>query len=321
IHETKMLQVDLWMLRHIWGNVHFDFASTSARGLSGGIICLWNSLVFRLVLEKGIPKHHPILLKESIVDYGPTPFWFFHSWLEMDGFHDLVIRVWIASQKADTYVLKKEHHHRLSIIDSKINQGYVSEEDFMTQHDSLSILGDMDRLEAKDYAQKPKIKWALEGDKNTSFFHGTLKEKRSPLALLLSSIRCLSTLYPKLIDIIKEDVVYFIQEFSTSHEIRKGCNPSFIALILKVPNAKFVYDFRPISLIGCQYKIIAKILANRLSNVIGDCVSPIQSAFIKGRYILDGSLILNEILVEYRHQHKELLLFKVDFEQAFDSVR
>ncbi|GJX49067.1 RNA-directed DNA polymerase, eukaryota, reverse transcriptase zinc-binding domain protein [Tanacetum coccineum] len=45
--ETKMLQVDLWMLRQIWGNVHFDFASSSARGLSGGIICLWNSLVFR----------------------------------------------------------------------------------------------------------------------------------------------------------------------------------------------------------------------------------------------------------------------------------
>nr|GEW46586.1 RNA-directed DNA polymerase, eukaryota [Tanacetum cinerariifolium] len=74
-------------------------------------------------------------------------------------------------------------------------------------------------------------------------------------------------------------------------------------------------------LIGCQYKIIGKLLANRLSNVIGDCVSPVQSAFIKGRYILDGPLILNEILAEYRQQHKELFLFKVNFEKAFDSVR
>ena len=47
IQETKLLQVELWMLRQIWGNVHFDFATTSARGLLGGIICLWNSLVFR----------------------------------------------------------------------------------------------------------------------------------------------------------------------------------------------------------------------------------------------------------------------------------
>ncbi|GJZ54916.1 putative RNA-directed DNA polymerase, eukaryota, reverse transcriptase zinc-binding domain protein [Tanacetum coccineum] len=98
-------------------------------------------------------------------------------------------------------------------------------------------------------------------------------------------------------------------------------NPSFIALISKTPNAKFLFDFHPISLIGCQYKIIGKLLANRLSNVIGDCVSSVQSAFIKGRYILDGPLILNEILAKCRHQNKELLLFKVDFEKAFDSVR
>ncbi|GJY03288.1 RNA-directed DNA polymerase, eukaryota, reverse transcriptase zinc-binding domain protein [Tanacetum coccineum] len=122
-------------------------------------------------------------------------------------------------------------------------------------------------------------------------------------------------------DTIEEDVVSFVQEFSTFHEIPKGCNPSFIALIRKVSNAKFVSDFQPISLIGCQYKIIGKLLANRLSNVIRDCISPVQSAFIKVRYILDGPLILNEVLVEYRKHHKELLVFKVDFEKAFDSLR
>ncbi|GJZ71543.1 putative RNA-directed DNA polymerase, eukaryota, reverse transcriptase zinc-binding domain protein [Tanacetum coccineum] len=47
---------------------------------------------------------------------------------------------------------------------------------------------------------------------------------------------------------------------------------------------------------GCQYKIIGKILANRLSMVIGSCVSPEQSAFIKGRNILDVPLILNEVM-------------------------
>ncbi|GKG11513.1 hypothetical protein Tco_0342913, partial [Tanacetum coccineum] len=59
----------------------------------------------------------------------------------------------------------------------------AGEADFMNQHDSLSILGDMDRLEAKDYAQKAKIKWAPEGDENISFFHGTLKKKRRQLAI------------------------------------------------------------------------------------------------------------------------------------------
>ncbi|PWA56941.1 RNA-directed DNA polymerase, eukaryota [Artemisia annua] len=41
-----MLHVDMWMTGQVWGNTHFDFASTSARGMSGGIICIWNNLAF-----------------------------------------------------------------------------------------------------------------------------------------------------------------------------------------------------------------------------------------------------------------------------------
>nr|GEX84821.1 RNA-directed DNA polymerase, eukaryota [Tanacetum cinerariifolium] len=52
-----------------------------------------------------------------------------------------------------------------------------------------------------------------------------------------------------------------------------GSNSSFIALILKIPGAKIVKDFRPISLIGSLYKIIAKLLANRLVTVMSDLVN------------------------------------------------
>ncbi|GJS69302.1 hypothetical protein Tco_0702143 [Tanacetum coccineum] len=87
-------------------------------------------------------------------------------------------------------------------------------------------------------------------------------------------------------DLIEGDVVRFVLELFCTNSFPKVCNSSFIALISKVHNAKFVTDFRPISLIGCQYKIIGKILANRLSGVIGSCINPVQSAFIKGRNIL-----------------------------------
>ena len=72
----------------------------------------------------------------------------------------------------------------------------------------------------------------------------------------------------------------------------KGNNASFITLIPKVIDAKFVTDFRPISLIGSVYKVVTKILANRLSSVISDLVSESQSAFIANRQILDGPFIL-----------------------------
>ena len=120
---------------------------------------------------------------------------------------------------------------------------------------------------------------------------------------------------------VEDDVVRLVCDFFESSSIPKGCNPSFIALIPKIQDSKFVKDFRPISLIGCQYKIIGKLLANRLSSIIGDCVSVEQSGFIKGRQILDGPLILNEVMDWYKRRKKKLLVFKVDFEKAYDSLR
>ncbi|GJV32187.1 hypothetical protein Tco_1392587 [Tanacetum coccineum] len=76
--------------------------------------------------------------------------------------------------------------------------------------------------------------------------------------------------------------------------IPKGCDSFFIALIPKTPEAKMVKDFKPISLIGSLYKIIAKILANRLMAVLGDIVSEVQSAFVADRQIFDGPFIFKE---------------------------
>ena len=79
-------------------------------------------------------------------------------------------------------------------------------------------------------------------------------------------------------------------------------------------------DFQPISLVGSLYKILAKVLANKLRQVIDSVVSDVQSAFVKNRQIIDGILIANEVVDEARKSKKELLMFKVDFEKAYDSV-
>ncbi|XP_071700037.1 uncharacterized protein [Rutidosis leptorrhynchoides] len=79
-------------------------------------------------------------------------------------------------------------------------------------------------------------------------------------------------------------------------------------------------DFWPISLIGSYYKIISKILANRLRKVINKIVGPEQSAFIKGRQILDGISVANEIIEDLKRAKKKCLIFKADFAKAFDSL-
>ncbi|GJU52608.1 hypothetical protein Tco_1226322 [Tanacetum coccineum] len=75
---------------------------------------------------------------------------------------------------------------------------------------------------------------------------------------------------------MEKDVVYTVSYFFIECMFPKGRNASFIALIPKMQDAKVVKDYRPISLIGSLYKIIAKILANRLVMVLGDLVSERQ---------------------------------------------
>nr|GEZ38061.1 cysteine-rich receptor-like protein kinase [Tanacetum cinerariifolium] len=84
-----------------------------------------------------------------------------------------------------------------------------------------------------------------------------------------------------------------------------------------------IYDLTYISLIcliGCVYKVISKLLASHLARVIDRVTRPNQSTFIKGRQILDGCLVANEISRMAKLEDQNLLIFKVDFEKAFDSV-
>nr|GEZ07881.1 hypothetical protein [Tanacetum cinerariifolium] len=69
------------------------------------------------------------------------------------------------------------------------------------------------------------------------------------------------------------------------------------------------------------YKVITKILANRLSSVISDLVSDVQTTFVSNRQILDGPFIINELLSWCKRKKKQAMLFKVDFAKAYDLVR
>nr|GEZ24206.1 hypothetical protein [Tanacetum cinerariifolium] len=91
------------------------------------------------------------------------------------------------------------------------------------------------------------------------------------------------------------DIVRAVTYFHRSNKFPKGFNSSFITLIPKVADPVFIKNYRPISLIGSMYKIICKLLANRLAKVVGDLISSEQPAFIKRRQIMDGPMILNEI--------------------------
>nr|GEU61580.1 RNA-directed DNA polymerase, eukaryota, reverse transcriptase zinc-binding domain protein [Tanacetum cinerariifolium] len=75
------------------------------------------------------------------------------------------------------------------------------------------------------------------------------------------------------------------------------------------------------SLIGSVYKIITKVLVNRLCLVMSDLISDVQFAFVANRQILDGPFILNELMSWCKHNKQKIMIFKIDFEKDFESVR
>ena len=71
---------------------------------------------------------------------------------------------------------------------------------------------------------------------------------------------------------------------------------------------------------GGLYKLLAKVLANRLKKVIGKVVSHDQNAFVTGRQILDSSLIANEVIDNWNKKGDKGVICKLDIEKAYDNI-
>nr|GFC52209.1 putative RNA-directed DNA polymerase, eukaryota, reverse transcriptase zinc-binding domain protein [Tanacetum cinerariifolium] len=282
----------------------------------------------------------------------------------------------------------------LSSIEKKIDDYSASQADKENRINIIYEIKKLDSLESMDLLQKAHIKWDVEGDENSKFFHRLINQKRRNQMINGLMVDGTWIMDPKLIkdtflqfyevkfqaqddqvvfpnlpysltldnrdwdnlerrvnlDEIKEaiwdcgsskasgrdgytfafvkkfwgtihiDLHEFVDYFFTFSTMPHGANSSFFTLIPKVNNPTCIMDFPPISLIGIHYKIITKILANSLAKVVDKIISKEQSAFIAGCQILDGPLILTEIIEWYKIRQKKLLIFKVDFEKAFDSI-
>ena len=82
---------------------------------------------------------------------------------------------------------------------------------------------------------------------------------------------------------MKEEVLGFFREFHDQCRFVKNLNATFLVLIPKKQTVEDFKDLRPISLVGGLYKILTKVLANRIKRVLDKVISKSQNAFVKGR--------------------------------------
>ncbi|GJR10771.1 RNA-directed DNA polymerase, eukaryota [Tanacetum coccineum] len=280
-----------------------------------------------ITLERYLSDHRLILLREYHFDYGPTLFRFFHYWFEMEGFSKIMedswkespsdesnamismmgklkflktkIREWNKTNMLCQKNVKAQCKADLEAVEVIIDSGNGNEEIAIKRTELVKNLQHIDKLNSLEIAQKAKVKWAIEGEENSSFStmrfskrlsleqHVELEREVSNEEIKRAVWDCGSDKAPSpdgftfgfyryFWYLIENDVYNVVKYFFMHGEIPKGCNSSFIALIPKILDANL---------------------------------------------ILDGPFILDELIQWCKRKKKQFLVFKVDFEKAYDSIR
>lgn len=119
---------------------------------------------------------------------------------------------------------------------------------------------------------------------------------------------------------MKDDLWEVVDESRASSFVFKDLNNTMIALILKNGNVSSFDDLRPISLCNSVYKVISKVMANRLTMVLGTIISEEQRGFAPNRSIVEGIIIAHEAIHSIRLAGTEKTFVKLDTKKAYDNV-
>nr|GEV41168.1 RNA-directed DNA polymerase, eukaryota [Tanacetum cinerariifolium] len=230
-----------------------------------------------------------------------------------------IIRVWVRDLNNLKAGVKNSIIDNLVAIDKDLDNGIISDDMLLNRLEFSQKLYDLKQSDLKDAAQKAKVKWAIEGDENSKFFHGIINKRRAQLAIRGVFVNGVWHTEPSL---VKDS---FLDHFAT--HFKQPASPR-LKLNMSLPNClssdqtdDLDRNITNDEIRAAVWECVTKILANRLSMVISDLVSNTQSAFVKNRQILDGPFILNEALAWCKRKKKQALIFKVDFAKAYDSVR
>ena len=118
------------------------------------------------------------------------------------------------------------------------------------------------------------------------------------------------------------NVVNFIQRVFQFPSLIREVNQTFLVLIPKGPQPEDIRDFRPISLCNVIYKLVTKIIVNRIKTHMPTIISPNQCSFVPGRHSSDNIIVAQEVIHSMKTMKgkKGFMAIKIDLEKAYDRL-
>ena len=125
--------------------------------------------------------------------------------------------------------------------------------------------------------------------------------------------------FQSLWQLVADDVCNFIIKAFKGRQNLSEVNYSLIVLIPKVPMPKFIHQFRPIRLCNVVFKILTKVIVNRIKPLMIFLVTNNQCRFVPGRHTVDKIIVAQEVIDSMRNLKrgsKGFMVTKVDLEKA-----
>lgn len=375
------------------------------------------------IIQGFISDHKPVALnlikRENL---GPLPFKYNRAWDSSEVFRNLVRDTWATEIKGSPHYVwetkikllriaikqwarnyateaekrKIDLQRKLAEWNQEREKSQDAEDDIRKENDLYMELYKQNRVEEEEQRQKSRCLWLKSGDKNTSFFHNSIKMRRAGNNIGKISVegrvlseqgeikeaasRHFQTLLtadphymenPEFLNIIeskiteaqnkdldkeitteeieksiysmplekapgpdgftvafyrthwetiKKDYVRMAKKNFAKCKLGSSIKSSHLALIPKDPCPQSFDRFRPISLCNVSYKIITKILANRLKKVLPSLISENQGGFVPGRHITDNVILIQEAIHSSISRKEKGMIIKLDMANAFDRV-
>ena len=121
-------------------------------------------------------------------------------------------------------------------------------------------------------------------------------------------------------DLVKLDVWAVVEDSRSSSSILKSLNSTFIALIPKQEDVVTPSKFRPIALCNVLYKIISKVMANRLKPILPLIISEEQLGYVEGSQIMDNVLFAQEMIHTLQSKKRAGMIIQLELSKAYDKV-